>query len=209
LLSRPTGRSWWGKGNSEGGDGGVDEAFRWTAGGGMVGLGDLPGGGFSSGAFDVSADGSVVVGTGRSDAGDEAFVWDAGNGIQNLQTLLTDAGLDLTGWGLFSARAVSDDGLVIVGAGINPDGVLEAWVADLSISIEQQPELTGLGLRDVGSETFLTRSDVTGDPVMGVTLFPVGGVFANNNNAVPEPITAALGLMGLGVLGLATRRRVA
>jgi len=28
-------------------------------------------------------------------------------------------------------------------------------------------------------------------------------------NAVPEPITAALGLMGLGVLGMATRRRVA
>jgi len=26
---------------------------------------------------------------------------------------------------------------------------------------------------------------------------------------VPEPITATLGLMGLGVLGLATRRRVA
>lgn len=30
-----------------------------------------------------------------------------------------------------------------------------------------------------------------------------------NNNAVPEPITATLGLMGLGVLGMATRRRVA
>jgi len=28
-----------------------------------------------------------------------------------------------------------------------------------------------------------------------------------NNNAVPEPITATLGLMGLGVLGMATRRR--
>jgi len=32
---------------------------------------------------------------------------------------------------------------------------------------------------------------------------------AANNNAVPEPITATLGLMGLGVLGLATRRRTA
>lgn len=29
-----------------------------------------------------------------------------------------------------------------------------------------------------------------------------------SNNAVPEPVTAALGLMGLGVLGMATRRRV-
>ena len=30
-----------------------------------------------------------------------------------------------------------------------------------------------------------------------------------NNNTVPEPITATLGLMGLGVLAMATRRRVA
>src|SRR5262245_47092881 len=38
------------------------EAFRWTAATGMVGLGFLPGGTFSdSGAFGVSADGSVVV----------------------------------------------------------------------------------------------------------------------------------------------------
>ncbi len=36
------------------------EAFRWTQAGGMVGLGDLPGGTFGSKAFFVSADGSVV-----------------------------------------------------------------------------------------------------------------------------------------------------
>ena len=34
---------------------------------------------------------------------------------------------------------------------------------------------------------------------------PIGG----NNTGIPEPITATLGLMGLGVLGMATRRRVA
>ncbi len=38
------------------------EAFRWTSGGGMVGLGDLPGGESDSEANGVSADGSVVVG---------------------------------------------------------------------------------------------------------------------------------------------------
>ena len=42
--------------------GGPSEAFRWTSGGGMVGLGDLPGGNYQSGASGVSADGSVVVG---------------------------------------------------------------------------------------------------------------------------------------------------
>src|SRR4051812_29188909 len=39
-----------------------NEAFRWTAANGMVGLGDLPGATFYSVAFGVSADGSVVTG---------------------------------------------------------------------------------------------------------------------------------------------------
>ena len=38
------------------------EAFRWTEGSGMVGLGDLAGGSFYSVANAVNADGSVVVG---------------------------------------------------------------------------------------------------------------------------------------------------
>jgi hypothetical protein len=65
-------------GNGVSGDGAVavgvsggygGQAFRWTAAGGMQGLGDLPGGAFSSGAGGVSGDGSVIVGTGASAAG--------------------------------------------------------------------------------------------------------------------------------------------
>ena len=56
-----------------------EEAFRWTAAAGMVGLGDLPGGDFYSDALDVSADGSTVVGvsisTGDSFTGLQAFRW--------------------------------------------------------------------------------------------------------------------------------------
>src|SRR5262249_29741548 len=37
-------------------------AFRWTAGGGMVGIGDLPGGNVLSEAYGTSANGSVIVG---------------------------------------------------------------------------------------------------------------------------------------------------
>jgi probable HAF family extracellular repeat protein len=43
------------------------EAFRWTARSGMIGLGDLPGGGFRSVAYGVSADGSVIVGQAQPD----------------------------------------------------------------------------------------------------------------------------------------------
>jgi probable HAF family extracellular repeat protein len=43
----------------------------------MLGLGSFGAGGFSSEAFGVSADGSVVVGRSNSAHGSEAFVWTA------------------------------------------------------------------------------------------------------------------------------------
>jgi probable HAF family extracellular repeat protein len=84
------------------------EAYRWTQDGGAVGLGDLPAGGFNSIAYDVSSDGNVVVGHGRSAAGTEAFVWTAQDGMAGLG--------DLPGGPFHSeARGVSADGSVVVG----------------------------------------------------------------------------------------------
>ena len=75
------------------------------------GLGDLPGGEFQSLAAGVSADGSVVVGTSRSDLGDEAFRWTRAGGLQRLGAL--EAGPD--GLTQSSATGVSADGNVVVG----------------------------------------------------------------------------------------------
>jgi probable HAF family extracellular repeat protein len=83
------------------------EAFRWTAGGGMVGLGDLPGDSFGSVASGVSADGSVVVGRGTSTSGLEAFRWTSGGGMVGLGALPSR--------GNSGAGRVSADGSVIVG----------------------------------------------------------------------------------------------
>jgi probable HAF family extracellular repeat protein len=106
------------------------EAFRWTSGSGMQGLGFLPGLCCFTFAYDVSADGSVVVGVAQAGSGvKEAFVWDASNGMRPLVDVLSDAGLDLAGWHLDEARAISDDGLTIAGSGRNPNGFTEAWVA--------------------------------------------------------------------------------
>lgn len=107
------------------------EAFRWTSETGMVGLGDLPGGNFYSVAESISADGSVIVGYSVSDSGGEAFYWTADEGMQSLTDILKDAGLDLTGWSLKGAIAVSADGFTIFGRGTNPNGYTEAWIATI------------------------------------------------------------------------------
>ncbi len=116
------------------------EAYLWSEQAGMIGLGDLPGGEFESSAYDVSADGSVVVGAGQTDSGYRAFIWKADTGLRNLKEVLSsDFGLELAEWELTRANAISDDGLTIVGEGINPDGLTEAWVAHIP-----EPSTSGL-----------------------------------------------------------------
>jgi len=89
----------------------------------MVGLGDLPGGSFSSIARDASADGNVVVGYGTSDSGSEAFRWTSSVGMVGLG--------DLPGSFSSFANGVSADGNVVVGYGTSDSGS-EAfrWTSD-------------------------------------------------------------------------------
>jgi probable HAF family extracellular repeat protein len=90
-------------------------------GGGMQDLGTL--GGDESGAFGVSADGSVVVGVAENAAGQtRAFRWTAADGMQDLGTL---GGSESEAWG------VSADGSVVVGWAENAAGIPRAfrWTA--------------------------------------------------------------------------------
>jgi probable HAF family extracellular repeat protein len=97
----------------------------------MVGLGDLPGGGFESIALGVSGDGRTVVGWSQTASGLEAFLWYPDIGMQSLKDTLIAQGIDLTGWTLNYATGISADGLTIVGGGKNPAGLVEAFVAIL------------------------------------------------------------------------------
>lgn len=107
------------------------KAFRWTESEGMQPLGVLPGSVPASEAYDTHADGSGIVGTAASDEGQAAFVWDAERGMRTVKEILEEAGIDLSGWYLHYAWALSDDGLTVVGDGLNPDSEEEAWVAYL------------------------------------------------------------------------------
>jgi probable HAF family extracellular repeat protein len=98
---------------------GYYRAFRWTASGGMQGLGTL--GGDLSMALGVSADGSVVVGRAVNAAGQyRAFRWTASGGMQDLGTL---------GGNESVAYGVSADGAVVVGQAAAGQGRAFRWTA--------------------------------------------------------------------------------
>ena len=109
----------------------LEEAFRWTPGTGMRGLGALPTTlAFpASGALGVSGDGSIVVGWSYGDDGEEAFYWDQAGGIRTLNSELIARGLaaSIAGWELTRATAISANGRVVVGFGSNAQGWVEAF----------------------------------------------------------------------------------
>jgi hypothetical protein len=109
-------------------------AGMWTRGGAPTDLGVLSGH-LQSIATGVSSDGSIVVGisdpigvsapTGVSGygygSGAQAFRWTQATSIQNLNTLLSKAGVNMSGINLLTAETVSPDGQFIGGAGTFPD----------------------------------------------------------------------------------------
>jgi probable HAF family extracellular repeat protein len=128
------------------------QAYRWTQATGMVGLGILTGGLWSS-ASNVSGDGTVVVGISDSTNGDEAFRWTESTGMVGLG--------DLAG-GTFAsvALAVNSDGTVIVGKGTTASGT-EAFIAkstkgmigitDFTTSIESINGVAGQTISNVST----------------------------------------------------------
>jgi probable HAF family extracellular repeat protein len=174
----------------------LPEAFRWTSAGGMVGLGDLPGGASRSQANAVSADGSVIVGRGTSDSGIEAFRWTSALGMVGLG--------DLPG-GIFGseALAVSADGSIVVGKGDSTESKPFIWDATNGMR-NLSTVLTGLGL-DLTGWDLRTATGISAD---GMTIIGDGvnnGVEQAWIAVIPEPGTGLLVMTGL--LGLACRQR--
>ena len=95
------------------GDNATLHAYRWE-GGTMVDLGSL--GGAPSEAHSLNHDGSVVGGSATDGAGlTQAFRWTADTGMQNLNTLLASAGVDMTGIRLIGVPYMTPDGTFMSG----------------------------------------------------------------------------------------------
>jgi probable HAF family extracellular repeat protein len=156
------------------------QAFRWTSDGGMVGLGNLPGGLWSQ-AYGVSADGSVIVGYDSTKAGDKAFRWTAAGGMQPLGDLSGATG----GW----ANSASGAGSVIVGQSFS-EFHIEAfrWTGGGG--------MVGLGyLPGGGLESWATRVSADGSVIVGSSdRGPAAGYYEAFR------WTAAGGMQGLGDL---------
>jgi ELWxxDGT repeat protein len=114
------------------------QAYRWTQAGGVQPLGvydpDFDSYTYTSQALGVSGDGSTIVGFVENMNTDlrQAFIWkDNGQGIRLLQDVLMEryGFVELNGWTLTKAYAISDDGRTVVGRGYSPLGTDEAWRA--------------------------------------------------------------------------------
>ncbi len=82
-------------------------------------------------AYDVSRDGSVIVGSidpGFMTYEDYATIWRIGRGMEDLNVLYRE--IVPSGWTLTFATGVSPDGRYIVGYGWNPSYRTEAWLID-------------------------------------------------------------------------------
>ena len=130
-----------------------EKAFRWTAATGMVDLGGLPGASDSR-ARQVSADGSVVVGSSTVGSEYVATIWNEAHGTRELRAAMIEAGLarEIEGWAFTSASAVAADNLTVLGSGVNPEGSREAFIVNLGppsiveIPVTSKAALAGLAV---------------------------------------------------------------
>jgi probable HAF family extracellular repeat protein len=148
-------------------------------------LGDLPGGDYESYAYDISADGSTIVGWSDSVSGAQAFRWTASGGMQSLG--------DLPGGDFESvASAVSADGAVIAGWSLSAGGYQAfRWT--------QETGMQGLGDIPGGSfESFANGISDDGSTIVGD---------GTNSGGYTEAFrwTAATGLQSLGYLENSTK----
>jgi probable HAF family extracellular repeat protein len=105
--------------------------FAWTQVGGLKALS-----GFTTAAkaLDVNADGSVIVGSDKvpTNGNTLAVYWRNGVEFTLKDYLIAQGNTTVAGWDLRVINGISDDGLTVVGTGIDPAGFTEGFVASIS-----------------------------------------------------------------------------
>ncbi len=179
------------------------EGFRWES-GVMQGLGGLPGESLRGGAWDVSADGSVVVGRAYSATEGQRPVRWVNGVIEALPHLL-----DVDGLRIGLASAVSADGRVVVGLEgqvIGGNRTAFIWDPENGIRSLQAVLEAELGSQLAGWRLeWATDISADGRTIVGNGINPSGRREAWIATLLPEPHGGWL----LGLAVLACRRRAA
>jgi uncharacterized membrane protein len=197
-------------GSSSGGD--WVQPFRWTAETGMMPLGVLPGATSPRGrAWDVSGDGSAVVGQIQSPHGMwEAFRWTTTDGLLGLG--------DFPG-GKFDSVAygISADGNTIVGSGLAASGGYgrRAFIWDLQHGMRDLSELLdneyGLDLQGVTLHA-ATATSANGRVIVGWGTKAIGDGIGSvawrvDLGPIPEPSAICLALLSAPCVLVSRRKR--
>lgn len=177
-------------------------AFRFTSAGGMTSIGTLAGGTWSS-AIGISSDGSTIFGLADSTANPdgEFFIATTAAGIvaqgaafaaSNLGGISADGSIFVSGQNLHNALGFSVVTSVLIGAGLDVTG----W-----------SNFSAFGISDNAEVLWGSALNPEGNTEGWVATFQPG--FLGSVQAVPEPSTWALLILGLGLVGWQVRRRSA
>ena len=148
------------------GNSGVSEAFAWSTGTGMVGLGFVPDALLDgSQAFDVSFDGKTIVGNAWAPLGVQAMRYTHLEGMSVLGDLPGGSPLPFS-----FAFGISTDGSTIVGRGDTDDGA-KAFIWDETNGLRDLQEVLEIdyGLKDMAGWTLVEArgADIYGYNIVG------------------------------------------
>jgi probable HAF family extracellular repeat protein len=185
-------------------------AFRWTLESGMTSLGDLLDGNGHSTAYDVSADGSIIIGISYHPLGSRAFRWTADTGMVALPNVAEIGEV----YSIGSASGISGDGQVIVGhavQGVNVSPFPFVWdVIHGTRNLAKLLESQDVDLMNWELERPLATSHDS-LTIVGVGRNPLGQeegwiVQLNPGTFVPEPRAVTLVFVGILTLVAFARR---
>ncbi|MDH7602108.1 MAG: hypothetical protein QHI38_08165 [Armatimonadota bacterium] len=120
----------------------------------------LPGHNYAE-SWAISEDGYVIGGfslnTANNPGSRTGWIWDPVNGVRDIRDVLTENGIDISGWQFTNITAICDGGAVIAGTGWRDGDTTKtyAWVAT---GLPKPPKFTSKGTTGVGAYAPVTHA---------------------------------------------------
>ncbi|MBK8630391.1 MAG: autotransporter domain-containing protein [Sphingomonadales bacterium] len=167
---------------------------------------------FATNALAASADGSVIVGQMENSDDGSAWRWSSSTGMQDLNVLATNAGINLNGFTLADAASVSDNGQFITGTAFKraSDGIGLLGQFGYVLSIGAAPITPTSLTTSARLIVTLTLPGVTQTSIVNQTFSTQVDAVLNGSNlftrTVGDQITGTLGVTALADARTALQR---